>query len=307
MLVNAPIAVENLHGPDKNVGHRHGSIIALLDAANGGIGGFNELNSKDKSFLTAEAKKRGLAVRSAGLNGMVFDPTKFSVGQPRIRKIMQGGHVGADGTSAGPDNRRVGPNRYGLYWPVTVLALDFTFEFVVTHTMARAFTLHKWRQPLFWKSIRSLADGVLDEDGVMMGDFNTNQVVDLPGVADVNVPAPPDMGKQHYTKMMRWGKRIFISALKAVNTPSDHHMLKGTITLYREPQGHLTAPPASHVPTPKPSTLPQPGTRGVRWKKYGAPVAHPWASKYKRPRFKKRRPVLAGKIARWKAAYRRRL
>ena len=33
------------------------------------------------------------------------------------------------------------------------------------------------------------------------------------------------MGKQHYTKMMRWGKRIFISALKAVNTPSDHHML----------------------------------------------------------------------------------
>jgi hypothetical protein len=308
--VTTPIAVHNLHGPDKNVGHRHASILALLNASKGGIGAFNEFNKKDLVFIRSQAKALGLTVAIVGLNGLVYDRSKFWVGKPRVKKIMQGGHVGADGTKAGPDNRRVGPNRYGIYFPVKVLEINFDFEFCVTHLMARAFTLHKWRQKLFWRSVASLGAGVLDRDGIMTGDFNTNPPVNIPNLGEVNVPVPADMGRQHYTKMMRWGKHIYIAPMKDVNTPSDHDLLKSTVTFYRTEQAHLVPAPTSPTPTPKPHevvTLPKPGNSRVKWKKYGAPVRHPWAKKYTRPSFKKRRPRLYAKVARWKTAYRRRL
>lgn len=309
-LVNTPIVLHNLHGPDKNVGHRHNTITAFLNAVKGGIGGFNELNAKDAAWFRDEVAERRLRFYRHGQIGAVWDPTVFALaGKPRVRKIMQGGHVGADGTRQGPDNRRVGPNRYGVYVPLTVIVVDFDFEFDVTHLMARSFTAHRWRIPLFRRSVNELADGVLSENGILVGDMNSPRALNLPGVADVAVRAPATMGRQHYDQILRWGQHIFVHGVKAVNTPSDHHMLKGLITFYRDPQDHLIAPPTTPTPNaPRPSgSLPKPGTSGVRWRRYGAPVRHPWAKKYKTKRFKRRRPRLSRRIERWKAAYRRRL
>lgn len=309
-MVQSPFAVHNLHGPDKNVGRRHTSIEMFLNRAKGGIGGFNELNSKDRSFLKDEAAKRRLNVQIVGANGVVWDPSVHRVGKPRVRKIMQGGHVGADGVATpkkGDDDRRVGPSRYGLYFPVYTYAVALEWEFDVTHTMARAFTLHKWRIPLYRKSIRSLADGVLEPNGLMTGDFNTNPPVDLPGVNEVNVPVPPDMGKQHYTKVMRWGQHIHVGKVYEQNTPSDHDLLYAKLTFYRIAQDKLQAPaqPKPVKPAKAKPKLPQPGDGTVKWRKYGAPVAHPWME---RPtKWKRRHKKLWIRIGKWQAAYLRRL
>lgn len=302
-LIQTKLAVSNLHGPDKNQGRRHKTIEMFFDAVKGGIGGVNELNPKDRAFFKAAAARHGMNVQIVGLNAIAWNPRVYKVSKPRIKKIMQGGHVGADGVHTakpGDDDRRVGPNRYGIYFDVTVIVFGFTFEFDITHTMARAFTKHKWRIPLFRKSIERLGDGVQRGDGIMVGDFNTNPPVNLPGVADVNVPAPPDMGRQHYTKILRWGQHIFVSSVKGVNTPSDHDMLIGLITIYKDARDSLG--PAVN-PRPKPasvSSLPKPGNGRINWKRYGAPVRHPWA------RIKRRNKRLRSRIIKWRAAYRRR-
>lgn len=303
-LIQTKLVVHNLHGPDSNQKRRRDTIVAFLNAVEGGIGGFNEFSTRDLAYFTAEVAKRKMKFHRAGLNGIVWNPSVYKVGKPRLKKIMTGGHVGADGVHTakpGDDDRRVGPNRYGIYYPCEVIVFGLEFEFDVTHTMARAFTAHKWRIPLFRRSINALGDGVIEDDGIMVGDFNTNPSINLPGVEDVNVPAPADMGRQHYTKIIRWGKHIAISNVKDVNTPSDHDMLVAVVTFYKEPRTNLSAP---SDPGPKPavgSSLPKPGDSRVNWKKYGAPVSHPWAS------LKRRRKRLRARITKWRAAYRRRL
>lgn len=302
-LITTPLAVHNLHGPDNSVNRRHQSITALLNAAKGGLGGFNELNKKDWRFLKAEAAERSLRVSIVGLNGVVWDPKIFKVGKPRVKKIMKGGHVGADGVATkkkGDDDRRVGPNRYCLYYPCEVIVFRLDFELDATHLMARAFTAHRWRIPLFRRSIISLAAGVLEENGLLFGDMNTGDYINLPGVSEVPVPVPPDMGNRRLTQILRWGSHIFVSGVKTVNTSSDHHLLAGKVVFYRLPQKKIGS-----VPKPNASNLPHPGHAGVRWRHYGSPVNNPWLDRS--AKFKRRRRRLWNRIVKWRAAYRRRL
>lgn len=307
-LVQAPLVIHNLHGPDPSATNRHKTILAFLKAADGGLGGFNELRTADRTFIRNEAAARKMRIFIAGEDGMVWDPTKFSNGKARIKKIMTGGHVGADGVATakkGDDDRRVGPNRYGIYLPLRVIALGLDIEFDVTHTMARSFTKNKWRLPLFKRSIVSLGAGVQEEEGIMVGDMNSPAYINLPGVADVPVPTPPSMGRARYDQILKWGKHILVSSVRSVNTPSDHHMIVATVTFYRSaksPQPPTTKPTSPHATKP---TLPKPGNSGVSWRKYGSPVAHPWAKRS--ASWKKRHRTTWAKIVKWQAAYRRRL
>lgn len=320
-LVQMPIVVHNLHGPDKNKDRRHKTIRQFLDEAKGGIGGFNELNTGDRAYIKAEAAKRGLNVLIHSYNGMVWDPTKIQTAtKPRLKRIMVGGYVGADGVATprkGDDDRRVGPNRYAIYMPCEVIGLGIRFEFDVTHLMAKWTTTAKWRAKLAAKSIVSFGAGVYSKNGVAVGDMNTDDYIDLPGVDDIPVKTPDTFGRRKYDQILRWGAHIYIHAVRAINTPSDHHMLKGTITFYRDPEvkvpgGMVNPEPRPSTPKPEPTPtkpkpaikLPKPGDSKANWKKQGAPVAHPWASRNKS--WIRRHKRVWAEIGRWQAAYLRR-
>lgn len=308
-FVQAPLVVHNLHGPQKNPKIRHATIESFLKAAKGGFGGFNELNPKDKRVIETRAAVYGLKIYIFGLNGAVWDPKVATAGKPRVKKIMQGGHVGADGVATpkkGDDDRRVGPSRFGIYITFTMVAFDLEWEFDVTHLVARWQTVARWRVNIANRSIVSLAQGVVDDDGILVGDMNSRFHINLPGLNEIPVKSAATMGKAIYDQVLKWGKHIYVSPMRAVNTGSDHHMLVGMITFYREARANFPAstPPARPVPKPaNPTKLPKPGTPKVNWKKYGSPVAHPWANRS--ARFK-RRPLWT-RIVKWQTAYRKRL
>lgn len=304
--VNVPLAVHNLHRPAR-IASRRDSIVKFLDAARHGIGGFNELNADDAFFLRSEARLRDLEVRIKGTNGVVWDSSLFTSHGLRKKKIMQGGRVGADGVATpqpGDDDRRVGPNRYCLYFLFEVVANGLRFELAITHLMARAFTLHKWRQKLFWRSVDSAADGILETEGVMIGDFNLDPYLDLPGIDNANVEVPPDFGKRRYTKILVWGDHILIGDVRAIDTPSDHHLLVGSARLSTLPINKQFFPDPDKTDIQR-RLLPKPGDASVDWRKHGAPVRHPWAERS--DSFKRLRKKTWSKIVKWRRAYRSRL
>jgi hypothetical protein len=302
-MLRIPLAVHNLHGPDPSTGRRRVSIREFLQKSHAGVGGFNELKKGDRSFFKAEAAKQGLRVYIAGFDGVVWDPSKLKAGRPRRRKIMQGGYVGLDEVATpkkGDDDRRLGPSAYAIYMPFTVNDFPLEFEFVVTHLMSMAFTRAKWRQPLFYRSVHRLADGVLDPNGLLVGDMNSIDYIDLPGVRDSPVPVPSDMGKKRYTQIIYWGNRLSVSKIQDINTPSDHDLLVGTLTLFEK----LSASPKPVKPSQPQSNLPKPGTK-AQWRKYGAPVRHPWVKRSNQ--WRRRHSRLWARIVKWRAAYYRRL
>lgn len=302
-----PIAVHNLFGPNKNKSLRRQTITKFLDAAKGGVGGANELAVVDRSFFRAEASKRGLRSFIYVTLAVVWDPKVAMADKPRLKKVMQGGYVGADGVATskkGDDDRRVGPNRYAIYLPLDFPEVDLfgDFELDVTHLVAKWTTTHKWRAALARRSIYSLADGVVSPNGLMVGDMNTNTYVNLPGVADVPVKTPPTHGPRKYDQILRWGQHVYVSQVKDVPTPSDHDMVVGLVTIYRAPKANLSAPATSK---PKAAKLPRPGDSKTNWRKHGAPVKHPWAKRS--PRWIRRNKNLWARIIRWQKAYKRRL
>lgn len=234
-----PLVTHNLHGgPDKNRKRRRRTINLFLNTAQCGIGGFNELNRHDRRYLRRQAAKRGLKTFIYKSNGAVWTPTIVQVDKKRVKRVMTGGHVGADGIATpqkGDDDRRVGPNRYAIYLTCKLLALDLDFEFVVTHLMARSFTKHRWRIPLFRKSLRSLAKGTRDSNGVLVGDVNSKDYIDLPDMLDAPEKTPPTFGRKKYDQFIRWGPHIDIVNIRALETLSDHDMLVGTIEFYKHP------------------------------------------------------------------------
>lgn len=239
-LVQAPIAVHNLHGgPEKSRWRRRRTIRTFLQAAEGGLGSFNELNPADRSYLRQTAAARGLKTFIHKSNGAVWDPSLIEVNKKRTRKIMNGGHVGADGVwtpKPGDDDRRVGPNRYALYLSCKVLSIDFDFEWVITHLMARSFTKHRWRIPLFQKSVSNLAEKIHHPDGILVGDMNSDEYLKLPDILEVAEKTPPTFGPRHYDQILRWGPHIDVIKISEVRTKSDHQMLIGIIKFYRRPK-----------------------------------------------------------------------
>jgi hypothetical protein len=235
-----PIAVHNLHGgPEKIRWKRRRTIRSFLRSSEGGMGGFNELNPSDRGYLRREAASRGLKTFIHRSNGAVWDPEKIQIQKKRVRKIMTGGLVGADGESTpqhGDDDRRVGPNRYALYLSCKILAIELEFDWVITHLMARSFTKHRWRIPLFRRSVVSLADGIERPDGILQGDMNSKEYIKLPDVLETPEPTPPTFGNKRYDQFIRWGPHIDIVSISEVKTKSDHHMLTGIVKFYRRPR-----------------------------------------------------------------------
>ena len=292
-----PVVTHNLHGPDKNPDRRHTTIRKFLDMSRGGLGGFNELNPKDRAYLKSEAAKRDLNVYIGGLNGIVWAPAVVKKRKIRLKKIMTGGHVGADGVATpqkGDDDRRVGPSRFAAYGEFELVMGSDPFEFDVTHLMARAFTAHRWRIPLWRRSVVSLADGVQCNRGVMIGDMNTNNGVDLAGIPDRAVNIPATMGHQHYDQMREWGN-LNVHSTVTFEDPSDHKGVRGLLTIPVNHDGSAipSDPAKPSKPAPKPRTV----------KRLPKPVRHPWAKRSRR--WKLRHPVKWRKIVAWRKQNRR--
>lgn len=239
-MIQAPFALHNLHGgAEKNRKVRKRIIDKFLNASRRGVAGFNELHPMDRVYMRVQARKRGLKVRIRGKNGAVWSPQLLHLNKLRVKTIMKGGHVGADGRSTarvGDDDRRVGPDRKALYFDFTSLVIGLEFEFIVTHLMAKSFTQHKWRRPLFRKSVRSLADGIRKKDGVLVGDMNSPDYINLPDVLDRPIRTGPTHGKRRYDQVLTWGAHIEFEGLEVVDTPSDHDMIRGVIKLFRVPR-----------------------------------------------------------------------
>jgi hypothetical protein len=239
-LVHAPIAVHNLHGgPEKSRWRRRRTIRTFLKASEGGLGSFNELNPADRMYLRQKAACRGLQTFIHKSNGAVWDPELIQVQKKRVRRIMRGGHVGADGVPTrrrGDDDRRVGPNRYALYLSCKILPIDFEFEWVITHLMARSFTKHRWRIPLFRKSVRELTEGIRRPNGILVGDMNSISYLKLPDVLETPERTPETFGNKRYDQILRWGPHIDVIRISEVRTKSDHDMLTGIVKFYRHPR-----------------------------------------------------------------------
>lgn len=239
-LVQAPIAVHNLHGgPEKSRWRRRRTIRSFLKASEGGLGSFNELNPADRRYLRQKAACRGLKTFIHNKNGAVWDPELVHVQKKRVKRIMRGGHVGADGVSTprpGDDDRRVGPNRYALYLSCKILPVDLEFEWVITHLMARSFTKHRWRIPLFRRSVASLAQGIRRANGILVGDMNSKDYIELPDILETPERTPPTFGKNRYDQILRWGPHIDVLKMSEVHTKSDHDMLIGIVKFYRRPR-----------------------------------------------------------------------
>lgn len=236
----AVLVGHNLHGggeKDRNV--RRLIIDKFLNASAGGLGGFNELHRGDRRYLKKQAKRRKMKVFYAGKDGAVWDASKFRLRKKRVKKIMTGGYVGADGSSTarrGDDDRRVGPNRYCIYLEM-LSPNSVIFEFDITHLIAKSFTSYPWRRFLFRSSVKSLASGIRAKNGVLFGDMNSKDYIDLPGIKETVEKTPPTLGKQRYDQFIHWGKQVEIAKVKDVETPSDHDMLLSIVKFYQSPRG----------------------------------------------------------------------
>lgn len=311
--LRVPWATHNVHGPDKNAEHRRKALRQWLNAIKGGYGGINELSSRDYAYLKHEAAIRGLDVHIYGQNAIGWAPHVIHMTDVRSRKIMTGGNVGADGVATskkGDDDRRVGPSRYCMYGQCTPVAFRFEHEVDEIHTMARAFTKHRWRIPLFRRAMKKVGAGITRKHGIIGGDVNTNDYdeFNLTGVDEHVVKTPGTFGHNRYDQIRVWGS-LRVTNVREEATPSDHDMVKATVlipipdgTVPVEPDEPGT-PPAPHPkPKPKPKPFgPKPGAGHVNWRKYGAPVRHPWATRS--ARWKRRHKRLQRRIVAWKADY----
>jgi len=236
-LVQMPLAVHNLHGgAEKNKDRRERIIDRFLNASHQGIGGCNELNRHDRKYFKSKAGKLGLRYKIQDNNAAVWDSKLIKVNKTRVRKIMSGGYVGADGVATarvGDDDRRVGPNRYALYLTCTVRANNLDFELVITHLMAKSFTQHRWRIPLLRKSVKKLSAGIKSKNGLLVGDMNSKEYIDLPDVLDVAEKTPPTHGNRRYDQIIRWGPQIDVVKVHDTSTASDHDMLLGIVKFYK--------------------------------------------------------------------------
>lgn len=146
---------------------------------------------------------------------------------------MRGGFVGADGVPGVGDDRRVGPSRRALKWVGKFNDTEERFMVIAVHKMARAFTLHKWRQKLWWNSTRNVSRFVNRSikwypRGFIAGDENAPFYVDYPNLDDRAVKTPATHGKQRYDQVHLFGDLI-AEGMTEFYTPSDHDGLRWRI------------------------------------------------------------------------------
>lgn len=301
-IVIVPFVVHNLEQPD-NMMHRRESMRAALDRMKGGAGVLNEIHGDDVGYLAAEAKKRGLRVYRYLSNALLWSPEVFKLDFRRAKRLMTGGYLGADGTPAGPDNRRLGPSRYMLQAGFTVLAIGFRWQLNGTHLMAKKDTTHKWRRPLWEDSVEVGGDLIADAmdthpNFTSAGDLNSREYRDWPGVPDVVVKTPVTHGKSAHYDQVANGGRVRVSHVQRFRTRSDHW---GVVLWLHF--SHEFTPLKPALEPKKVKARPTSTKVRVNWLARGAPVKHPWAPRS--ARWKRRHPRLWRRIVAFRRRWRR--
>lgn len=198
---------------------------------------------------------------TAGNLAIAWRKTKFkSAGPAGALLVMLGGHVGADGTTKGPDNRRVGPSRYVIWKPLVEVATGRLVVIATHHAVAKADTTAKWRQDIRadgWAGVGTALAAVKRQypgaSFVIAGDMNARGRVDFPGFPETEVGSPSTYGSSRYDRMfVAYGARATGVITKV--TKSDHKALLGIISL----PGDTTPPvpggrPIVVKPIPKPT------------------------------------------------------
>lgn len=216
----AQCVVHNLAGHIEDPDLRRVAGRAALRRCINGIGVLNEINPKDAAYYRKYMRANGLTWFRRGQVAIVWDADLLQVHACGIRRIMKGGHVG-------PGGKRVGPNRYMLKWKGHFVG-DSKARLMVlgTHLMAKSDTEHKWRRPLFARSVRNAGLYIKRSlknypDGFIAGDMNKLKYVDFPFVDEEHVITPPDFGRARYTQVHTFGK-LRVTNVQEFTTPSDH-------------------------------------------------------------------------------------
>lgn len=290
---------------------RHYNIDGVVEyVLTGGVGTLNEAQS-DISYTRALAEKGRVGVYHVNELAVLWDTRRYEAVYKNYFPIMQGGYVGADGTRKGPDNRRVGPNRYLLVVVLRDKSTGITFQAATTHLVAQADTKHKWRRAIRAASIRVAglriaALNVRYPNGFLNGDMNYRAAsLDFPYVSETQFPTLVTYGTaSRYDRAYGWGQvRLLPGTIRTFTRKSDH---KGITYVVRIGAGIPVPPPKPVIikPSPEPERdFPSPGDSKAPWVLYGAPVAHPWADRS--VKWKKDNPRLWKKIVAWQNAYRK--
>jgi hypothetical protein len=215
---------------------RRDAADAALVKCLGGIGVLNEINPKDVKFLRGQLKELKLKWYRRGQNAIVWDPSVLEMHACGFRVIMRGGRVGADGVAGVGDDRRVGPNRIAIKWKGEIIdedRLGVPLMVIGIHKMAKAFTAHRWRAPLWWRSTRAVSRYVNRSiknypRGFIAGDENAPFLVDYPNLDDRAIPTPPTLGRQRYDQVHVFGD-LGYDNMEEFATPSDHDGLRWRI------------------------------------------------------------------------------
>jgi hypothetical protein len=254
-------AFGNVHQPG-TADARHRTINSILDAASGGVATFNEA-ALDHAYLQSAADSREMSVISWGELAIAYARDLVLV-YWNYFPISPGGYIGADGVATprkGDDDRRVGPGRGLLIAVFYDPARKKAFFRGTSHDLAKAGTTAKWRQGLLfggWRRTAAAVNQIIDDvpNGSIDGDKNWNKRVNYPDTPDTPVFTPPTFGRSHYDQISEWGRNISIGPPAAVNTPSDHDMLRWTFTIsgpdVEKPYVDVSKPSATvpHIVTP---------------------------------------------------------
>lgn len=216
---------------DPELRRRAGNVA--LSHCRKGIGVLNEINSNDVAYLTSRLRFYKLRWVRKGEMAIVWDPNYITMDAWTWRKISDGGYIGADGVKGVGDDRRVGPSRYALKFKGKVISDRTPIMVIAIHKMAKAFTEHKWRQRLWWRSTRNVARFIRRSlkrypNGFIAGDENAPFFVDYPGLAEVNTKAPATFGRRHYDQVLTFGAFTALD-IQEFSTPSDHNGLRWRI------------------------------------------------------------------------------
>lgn len=284
MSIDVNVAFINVHQPatwDKRKYNING-VVALI--RNNGVGALNEFGkSTDHQYLQS-LKSQGIYSHIHGELALLWDARRFDLVEKHTYRIMVGGHVGADGTRAGPDNRRVGPSRFLI---VVVLRDRKTGEVFVagtTHLVARADTAHKWRRGIRWASVKvsGLRLAQLAKkypNGFLIGDMNwVGPRINWPYLNEVQLPLLRTHGNQKYDRAYKWGQaKLVPGTLKTFVRKSDHKGIKFTI---RFGDGvPVDVPPVSH--TDGQGGI-KPGPKIGRWERWARSLSPRWKRQHPR-------------------------
>jgi hypothetical protein len=158
-----------------------------------------------------------------------------TVAPGRVTQIMRGGRRRFGRSRR---RRRLGPSRFGTARRVELVQSGHRVRHCSTHLMARVFTAHPERKPLYFASVKTLnswlwATRTIHEPDVLAGDMNRTPRVPF-GPRWRRISLLTDLGRNRYTHcyVRPNGAAIKVeSAGEIADVPTDHDIQLIRITL----------------------------------------------------------------------------